>query len=151
MYSGVTDPRARAESTKDDALRGVQTTDAQGQARFTTIYPGWYRGRAVHIHFKIRTQASGSAYEYTSQLFVPEALTDEIHARPPYAANGRRDTMNERDGIYRGGGDQLLLKPARTASGYETAMDISLDLSDASVGRSDAEGRGRGGRGRGRG
>ena len=151
VYSGVTDPRARAESTKDDALRGVQTTDAQGQARFTTIYPGWYRGRAVHIHFKIRTQAGGGAYEYTSQLFVPEALTDEIHARPPYAANGRRDTMNERDGIYRGGGDQLLLKPAPTASGYETAMDISLDLSDASVGRSDAEGRGRGGRGRGRG
>ncbi len=150
VYSGVTDPRARAESAKDDALRGVQTTDGQGRARFTTIYPGWYRGRAVHIHFKIRTQASGSAYEYTSQLFVPEALTDEIHAKPPYAANGRRDTMNERDGIYRGGGDQLLLEPARTATGYDTAMEIALDLSDARVGRSDAEGRGRG-RGRGRG
>ena len=150
VYSGVTDPRARTEAANDDFLRGVQTTDAQGRARFTTIYPGWYRGRAVHIHFKIRTQASGAAYEYTSQLFVPESLTDEIHARPPYAANGRRDTTNERDGIYRGGGDQLLLKPARTADGYQAAMDISLDLSDANVGRSDAEGRGRG-RGRGRG
>ena len=150
VYSGVNDPGARTEAAKDDFLRGVQTTDAQGRARFTTIYPGWYRGRAVHIHFKIRTQASAAAYEYTSQLFVPESLTDEIHARPPYAANGRRATTTERDGIYRGGGDQLLLKPARAADGYQTAMDISLDLSDANVGRSDGGGRGRG-RGRGRG
>lgn len=150
VYSGVTDPGGRTATGKDDALRGIQTTDAQGRARFTTVYPGWYRGRAVHIHFKIRTQASGSAYEYTSQLFAPETLTDEIHARPPYAANGRRDTTNERDGIYRGGGDQLLMKPARSGAGYEASMDIALDLSDAGVGRSDAEGRGRG-RGRGRG
>ena len=146
----MTDSRGGADDGKDDALRGIQTTDAQGRARFTTIYPGWYRGRAVHIHFMIRTQASGGAYEYTSQLFVPEPLTDEIHARPPYAANGRRDTTNERDGIYRGGGDQLLMKPARSGAGYEASIDIALDLSDARVGRADAEGRGRG-RGSGRG
>ena len=150
VYSGVSDPQIGSGNPQDNALRGTQQTDTSGIARFTTIYPGWYRGRAVHIHFKIRTEASGQAYEYTSQLFFPETLTDEIHALAPYAQHGRRDTMNERDMIYREAGEQLLLRPTKTSSGYEAPLSLALDLSDAAVGRSDAEGmRGRGGRGRG--
>jgi len=34
-------------------LRGIQTTDANGQVRFTTVYPGWYQGRATHIHVEV--------------------------------------------------------------------------------------------------
>lgn len=144
IYSGVGDTRTGSGDANDNALRGIQTADAQGRVTFTTIYPGWYRGRAVHIHFKVRTQGPNGAYEYTSQLFFPETLNDEIHAAPPYASNGRRDTLNQRDGIFRQAGDQLLLQPVKTAAGYKAAIDIALDLSDASVGRSDAEGRGRG-------
>jgi hypothetical protein len=60
--------------------------------------------------------------------------------------------LNERDGIYRGGGDQLLLQPARTKDGFDAVLNIALDLSNESVGRPDSGGgRGRGGRGRGRG
>ena len=149
IYGGVDGPGNGPTDAKDNALRGLQTSDAQGRVKFTTIYPGWYRGRAVHIHFKIRAQGPAGAYEYTSQLFFPEALNDEVHGQEPYAAHGRRDTLNQRDGIYRQAGDQLLLQPARTTAGYDAGIDIALDLSDASVGRSDAEGRGRG-RGRGR-
>ena len=61
VYGGVDDPRTGPSDPKDNALRGVQTTDAQGRVTFTTIYPGWYRGRAVHVHFKIRTQGTGGA------------------------------------------------------------------------------------------
>jgi protocatechuate 3,4-dioxygenase beta subunit len=146
VYSGVVDPRVGSDLT-DNALRGIQRTGATGAARFTTIYPGWYRGRAVHLHFKIRTQASGQAYEYTSQLFFPETLTDRIHALPPYASHGRRDTLNDRDGIYRRGGTQLLLDPQQSGGGYDAVMHIALDLSDAAVGRPDGVGQ----RGRGRG
>ena len=149
IYTGVDDPRNPSADAKDNALRGIQTSDAQGRLKFTTIYPGWYNGRAVHIHFKIRAQGPAGAYEYTSQLFFPETLNDEVHARQPYAAHGRRDTLNQRDGIYRQAGDQLLLQPSRSAAGYDAAIDIALDLSDAAVGRSDAEGRGRGRGGRG--
>lgn len=144
IYSGVSDPGVGSGGANDNALRGIQTTDARGRAAFTTLYPGWYRGRAVHIHFKIRTTAADAAYEYTSQLFFPESLNDEIHALAPYASHGRRDTLNPRDGIYRAGRDQLLLAPSKTASGYDSAVGIALDLSDAGVGRSDAAGRGRG-------
>jgi protocatechuate 3,4-dioxygenase beta subunit len=150
-YSGVVDPRFASETVKQAFLRGAQQTDSRGAARFMTIYPGWYSGRAVHIHFKIRTQTvAAQAYEFTSQLFLPEDLTDQIHGQSPYSAKGRRDTLNERDGIYRGGGDQLLLQPTKMADGYQASMAIALDLTDSNVGRADAEGgRGRGRRGRG--
>jgi protocatechuate 3,4-dioxygenase beta subunit len=67
-------------------LRGYQSTDARGLARFTTIYPGWYEGRAVHVHFKIRT-AQGQ--QFTSQIYFDEAASDRVFARehaPEYAA-----------------------------------------------------------------
>src|SRR4029079_8469287 len=89
-------------------LRGSQTTDANGQATFTTIYPGWYPGRAVHIHFKIRNgTASQQVHEFTSQFFFDESVTDEVHAQAPYSQKGYRTLKNEGDGIYQGGGSQL--------------------------------------------
>ncbi len=146
-YSGFADPRFAASNVGAAFLRGVQRTDRQGIARFTTIYPGWYSGRAVHIHFKIRTAvAAGQAYEFTSQLFMPEDLNDRIHALDPYVKKGRRDTPNAQDGIYRQGGAQLLLQPVKSAAGYDTGFTIALDLSDTAVGQPDG-GRGRGGRG----
>jgi protocatechuate 3,4-dioxygenase beta subunit len=149
VYSGVSDPRFEAGTVNETFLRGSQQTDAAGAARFVTLYPGWYPGRAVHIHFKIRTEpAAAKTYEFTSQLFFPETLTDQIHAQVPYVTKGRRDTTNERDGIYRRGGDQLLLQPTATTDGYQAALTIALDLSDSSVGGPDGGGmRGRGRRG----
>jgi protocatechuate 3,4-dioxygenase beta subunit len=56
QYSAVSDPRFEAAALKESFLRGAQHTNELGVARFLTIYPGWYAGRAVHIHFKIRAQ-----------------------------------------------------------------------------------------------
>ncbi len=64
-------------------LRGYQVTDDTGAARFVTIYPGAYGGRAVHIHFKIRT---AQRQEFTSQIYFDEAVTDRVYAVEPYAA-----------------------------------------------------------------
>jgi len=82
-------------------LRGYQVTDADGVVKFVTIYPGWYQGRAVHIHFKLRLYAgSTKTYEFTSQFFFDDTLTDTIQAEPPYNAKGTRDIRNSDDGIY---------------------------------------------------
>jgi protocatechuate 3,4-dioxygenase beta subunit len=149
QYSGFSDGRQGFETVGQTFLRGVLPTDPKGQAAFSTIYPGWYHGRAVHIHVKIRTTAPSGAYEFTTQLFFDEALTDSIHALPPYAAHGARDMTNARDRIFQSG-DKAVLDLAKRGDGYAATYDIALDLSDVAAGRPDG-GRGRGGFGRGRG
>jgi protocatechuate 3,4-dioxygenase beta subunit len=146
-YSGVDDRMIGFNTVGQKFLRGYQVTDQSGMAKFLTIYPGWYQGRAVHIHFMIRTPAQAaladqSAYEFTSQLFFDESVTDRVHAQQPYAAKGQRTLKNEGDGIFRRGGDSLLLKFASADNSYDTTFDIGLDLSDAATGRSDRRGRG---------
>jgi protocatechuate 3,4-dioxygenase beta subunit len=126
VYSDVSDPSFNTSGKK--FLRGYQVTGSDGVARFTTIYPGWYQGRAVHIHFKIRSAASAaSAYEFTSQLFFDDSLTDQVHATEPYASKGQRTLRNSGDGIYNGGGSQLVLDVTGTADGYAATFNIALD------------------------
>jgi protocatechuate 3,4-dioxygenase beta subunit len=127
QYSDVVD--RTADTRGKQFLRGYQVTDARGAAEFRTIYPGWYQGRTVHIHFKIRTAAgSARAYEFTSQLYFDDAVTDQVHAQAPYASKGRRTVRNAQDGIFRAGGAQLLLPLARDGAGYAGTFNIGLQL-----------------------
>lgn len=122
LYSDVS-----GQTSGQKFLRGYQLTDASGAAQFTTIYPGWYMGRAVHIHFKVRTNpGSSSGLEFTSQMFFDEALTDVVYAQMPYSSRGRRDTTNSRDGIYQGGGSQVLLPLSASGSGYAGTFNVGV-------------------------
>ena len=113
-----------------DFLRGYQHTDANGLATITTIYPGWYQGRAVHIHFKIRTDATAtSGFEFTSQLFFDDALNDQVFSQGAYASKGAPDVKNAADGIYQQSQGMTLLKTvdgSRTATGYKATFEIAL-------------------------
>jgi protocatechuate 3,4-dioxygenase beta subunit len=147
QYSGVSDQGS--DTTGQQFLRGYQLTDANGAVQFQTIFPGWYSGRAVHIHFTIRTQATDSEdYQFTSQLFFDDTLTDQIHSLEPYASKGQRDTRNSNDNIFSGGGDQLLLNlQGDTTNGYTGSLSIGLDLTDMETGASDINTGGPGGPG----
>ena len=123
VYSDASDPSFNTKGQK--FLRGYQTTDANGQVKFTTIYPGWYHGRTVHIHFKIRTT---SGHDFTSQWFFDDGLSDTVFAQAPYAAKGARDTRNSQDGIYNGGGSQLLLAPTLKNGTYNATFNIGLQF-----------------------
>jgi protocatechuate 3,4-dioxygenase beta subunit len=126
VYSDVTD---RSFSTVGKRfLRGYQVTGQDGVARFTTIYPGWYPGRTVHIHFKIRTALDIEAYDFTSQLYFDDAFTDAVFAHEPYAARGPRGTRNEADGIFRRSGSQLLLSTVQKDAGYAADFQIGLQI-----------------------
>jgi protocatechuate 3,4-dioxygenase beta subunit len=115
--------RDRRDAGADKFLRGYQRTDSSGAAQFMTIYPGWYEGRAVHIHFKIRT---ASAREFTSQLYFDDALTDRVHASAPYAAPNGRSMKNDEDFLFRDGGSRLLLDVIPAAQGYAATFDVGL-------------------------
>ena len=122
VYSDANDMSFSTRGSK--FLRGYQVADANGRVRFTTIYPGAYPGRAVHIHFKVRTKPRG---EFTSQLYFDDALTDRVHANAPYAgaADGAR-TRNARDGLYRRGGPELQLDVVGDGSGYRARYDVGI-------------------------
>ena len=125
IYSDVRDPRFDTRGKK--FLRGYQQTNANGIATFQTIYPGWYEGRAVHLHFKIRSRLdSRSAKEFTSQLYFDEAVTDQVFKQPPYSNKRGRRVANDADFIFRRGGKELLLAPAKEAGGYAAKFSIGL-------------------------
>jgi protocatechuate 3,4-dioxygenase beta subunit len=125
VYSDVVDPRFNTKGKR--FLRGYQTTDADGVARFTTVYPGWYSGRPAHLHFKIRSAPSaGRGFDFTSQLYFEDKLTAEVYTRPPYAARGQADVKNAEDWFYRESGGQLLLRVTRSGDRYAGTFNIAL-------------------------
>lgn len=127
LYSDVRDPGFSTVGQK--FLRGSQVTDAGGKAHFTTIYPGWYEGRTVHVHFKIRTDPLlARGHEFTSQLYFDDALTDRVHALAPYGRRGRRTVRNDGDGIFRNGGRNLMLDLAEHGQGYAGTFDLGLQI-----------------------
>jgi hypothetical protein len=109
-------------------LRGYQVTDSSGSAQFQTIYPGWYSGRTVHIHFKIRLfTGTEESYEFTSQLFCDDTFSDQVYTQAPYNSRGARNTRNNQDGIFNGGGSQLILDVSQTTQGYAAIFNIGLE------------------------
>jgi protocatechuate 3,4-dioxygenase beta subunit len=123
-YSSVRD--RRAPNAGEAFLRGFQTTDAAGTARFLTVYPGCYPGRAVHVHFKIRTGDAPRGVEFTSQLYFVDALSERVYAAAPYASQGRQRLANGDDFLFRDGGKQLLLDVTPESAGYAAVFDIGL-------------------------
>jgi protocatechuate 3,4-dioxygenase beta subunit len=106
-------------------LRGSQVADANGVATFDTIYPGWYQGRATHIHIKTHQSKSASTV-HTGQLFFDEAVNDAVYAGSAYAAHAGRRTLNSQDGIYRGGGDQSMVALTKNGDAYVGTMVIGI-------------------------
>lgn len=131
VYSGVRDRIGGLYDARGSAfLRGWQLTDANGAARFVTIYPGWYAGRAVHVHFKIRTDPQARrGHEFTSQLYFDDEVSDRVFAALPYSRNAGRRIRNGQDRIFRrGGGEELLLDLQRAGEGYAAIFDIGLEV-----------------------
>ncbi len=127
IYSDVNDRRFNTQGKK--FLRGSQVTNANGVVQFTTIYPGWYPGRTVHIHFKIRTDAgSQSGYEFTSQLYFDDTFTDRIFQQAPYASRGQRSTRNNNDRIFQVGGEQLIVQVAQEGDRLSGKFAIGLQV-----------------------
>lgn len=105
-------------------LRGRQTTDASGNVGFTTIFPGWYSGRAVHIHVHIYN-ASGKSLLVT-QIAFPAAVCDTVFTTATnFYTKGKADTTNERDNVFSDGfANELASVSGSVANGYALTHTI---------------------------
>ena len=126
LYSDVRDMNGFFNTAGQKFLRGYQMTDVAGVAKFSTVYPGWYQGRTVHIHFKVRSSADARASEFTSQLYFDDAMSDKVFAKAPYTEKTGNRTRNERDGIFGQGGRGLMLSVSERGAGYHAAFDIGV-------------------------
>jgi protocatechuate 3,4-dioxygenase beta subunit len=105
-------------------LRGVQTTDGNGQVTFTTIYPGWYAGRATHIHVDVFMNGSLAK---TTQIAFPETISAAVYATGVYASHGQNTTTNARDNVFSDGTDyEMATLSGDTSSGYTATLTIGI-------------------------
>ena len=105
-------------------LRGIQTSDANGQVKFTTIYPGWYQGRATHIHVEV-TQNDRSLK--VTQLAFPESTNAEVYGTGVYASRGSNPTSNARDGIFADSlSSEMATISGSPSSGYTANFTVGL-------------------------
>ena len=107
-------------------LRGYQLTGENGEVRFRTIYPGWYPGRTVHIHFRVRAFAGTStATNFASQLYFDDAVSNQVLSEAPYNARGARNVTNANDGIFANA--NVLALTANGSGGYVGAFQVGLN------------------------
>lgn len=119
-------------------LRGYQVTDAHGNVRFTSIYPGWYASRTPHIHARVRLYSgSSTTTNFTTQFFFDDSITDTVYQMVPYNTRSNRDTLNSADSVYNGTdcntskavGSETSLRLAADSSHAVASYNIVLDLS----------------------
>ena len=105
-------------------LRGIQTTNANGEVTFTTVYPGWYQGRATHIHAEVTI--GGRSIKVT-QIAFPEAVNNVVHATGVYASRGSNPTTNLQDGIFADSLSAELVTPTGSpTAGYTANFQIGI-------------------------
>lgn len=120
IYSGYESERSAGHKW----LRGTQFADSQGVVAFETLYPGWYEGRATHVHCKVVTP---DGREVSSQIYFPDRLSDEVYAGTAYRGRGGRRPLNEEDGLFRqSGGAAPLARMVRSATGLDGAVVLAL-------------------------
>jgi protocatechuate 3,4-dioxygenase beta subunit len=102
-------------------LRGAQVTNADGIAEFTTIYPGWYPGRTVHIHAKVHLDRETVL---TTQFYFADDVTARVFVDAPYPGESNRDGFNASDGLY---DPNLELTLSRERDGYSGRFTLDVE------------------------
>ena len=120
-------------ATNETYCRGIQPTDSNGTATFTSVWPGAYSGRWPHIHFQVypsvsnATSASGKLK--TSQIALPEEACDVVYTTDGYSASIRNmaQTSLSSDMVFRDGWSQeLATATGSTSNGYTATLVIGV-------------------------
>ncbi len=134
VYAGVQNMGDGGDTSGQTFLRGTQQTDNAGTVTFQTVFPGWYRGRTTHVHYKVFLDAQTVL---TSQIFFDEAVNAEIYAEhPAYARQAERDMLNAEDGIAADAGDGAYARVKMTEpdGAMEAALVVGISPDGGSAG-----------------
>ncbi|NNN34150.1 intradiol ring-cleavage dioxygenase [Streptomyces sp. S3(2020)] len=138
-YSGFVGGNGHTEEDNGTFLRGGQMTDENGECNITSIWPGHYVSRAVHVHMRVHTDVTltddsytGGEIIHTGQLFFDQDINTEIQATSPYSANTTKETLLENDGIYDDGGASsglltLTALGSSVSDGYTATLTVGVD------------------------
>ena len=112
--------------TAQTYLRGIQTTNSNGEVTFTTIYPGWYQGRATHIHVEVTI---GGVSKKATQIAFPESVNNTVYATGVYASRGANPMSNASDGIFADSLSSELVTPVGTpGAGYAASFQVGISV-----------------------
>jgi protocatechuate 3,4-dioxygenase beta subunit len=111
------------DGTGQTFLRGLQVTDASGRVAFSTIYPGWYQGRATHIHVQV---FRGGSLVKTTQIAFPESVSAAVYGTGVYAAKGQNPTSNAADNVFADGTSTEMANVSGGAAGYSATLTIGV-------------------------
>jgi uncharacterized protein (TIGR03437 family) len=117
-------------------LRGYQIADDNGRVTFVTIYPGWYSGRTIHIHFRVRTYSGITALgNFVWQIFFDDSVNNTVLAQQDYSRSGSRDAMNGNDMVYQAANKERMLASVSgdVANGYTASLTVSVTLKVAAA------------------
>lgn len=120
------------DTSSQKFLRGTLFTDASGLVTFNSIYPGWYRGRTTHLHYKVFLDETTVL---TSQIFLPDALSQYIYDNEPTygGREGTRETFNRNDSIATQAGDGAHAAITELTDRYRAALVVGVSPDARSV------------------
>lgn len=132
VYSGYAN-QPGGDLRGETFMRGTQMTDTKGVAEFATVYPGWYRGRTTHIHFKVFLDETNVL---TGQIFFPDEVSETVYASvAPYNERGEaRDMFNASDRIAQKAGEASIATLDPLGDGYDVALIVGVDPNAVSAG-----------------
>ncbi|WP_343589369.1 intradiol ring-cleavage dioxygenase [Flavobacterium sp.] len=116
----------QADYTSVHFLRGRQTSNSSGEVSFISIYPGWYQGRAPHVHVEVLS-SSGTSLLVT-QIAFPETISSEVYSSTNYAAHGQADTANTKDNVFADSlADELATMTGNLTDGFTLTKTITVN------------------------
>lgn len=134
VYSGYPNQNGGVNATGQSFLRGYQFTDANGEAEFLTIFPGWYPGRVCHIHFQVYVSSN---YAAISQLSYPIAEKQAVYtANPTLYTAGTDPVTPSQDGIFSDGYQyqEATLAFNGDTQEYDSFLEVTVQGADLNTG-----------------
>lgn len=140
-YSGFVGGNGHTEEDNGTFLRGGQLTGTDGTVSITSIWPGHYVSRAVHVHMRVHTDVTltddsytGGEVIHTGQLFFDADINAEVQAISPYSDNTTAETALADDSIYDDGGASsglltLTALGSSVSDGYTATLTVGVSTS----------------------